>query len=557
MFSLILTLAGIALVVALALATLYYGSSSSRSATASATASRVILQGQQLLGASELYKVEVGAWPASVGHLATTKYLKTIPSVQAVTGSTGTTPGQWQMPKTGNPLYLLEGAVSSEACALVNLKGSLKRKGILKQAYPSLKVQCYGATEADLKVVVNGITGPDALDGLTPGDIVAPGTGVPTDPLAPGWLQPPGEVGPVPPGPVDPPVPDGSGLQFSVNLKDFGGIAILRSASAVVKLYNTSNQSIAFQSFNYSDDHFYVDDSACMDDSGSEGVLPPKGACDVVLEFYPTAEGPLSAMIYAHDKAGAATLKLLGVGLPKPAAKFSVSSDLVLTALRPSWELDGTGALRGTDGFFTVTNTGAQNLRYADNYNSMWIPQIVGDVYNPYEKLLLQDDSCAGAMLAPGETCRVKITFFAANSGMPDTTGTAPLRFYDEEGTLREVSRAVTAHTPAVSQLSSYNLKFPAAGGSIAVTATNLADYPLTGDGSSPILKYITGSSSFRLVNNGDNCDRLAARATCTFVLQYSPAFGPYSPGSLQWRARDAENSTSGANFQVISLSVE
>ena len=63
MFSLIVTITSIALVAALALATLYYGGSAVNKGAADATAAKILLQGQQLLGAAELYKADTGKWP--------------------------------------------------------------------------------------------------------------------------------------------------------------------------------------------------------------------------------------------------------------------------------------------------------------------------------------------------------------------------------------------------------------------------------------------------------------------------------------------------------------
>jgi type II secretory pathway pseudopilin PulG len=78
MFSLIITLVSIALVAALALATLYYGGSSWLRGNAAAAAT-LANQGQQVLAAMTLYYTEHSAYPADLQDLVNGEYLKTVP----------------------------------------------------------------------------------------------------------------------------------------------------------------------------------------------------------------------------------------------------------------------------------------------------------------------------------------------------------------------------------------------------------------------------------------------------------------------------------------------
>ena len=85
MFSLIITIISIALVAALALATLYYGGSAFNKGAAGAVAARLINEGQQMNGAVALYKADVGAGSTAVvvtdlAGLASAGYLSSVPA---------------------------------------------------------------------------------------------------------------------------------------------------------------------------------------------------------------------------------------------------------------------------------------------------------------------------------------------------------------------------------------------------------------------------------------------------------------------------------------------
>ena len=85
MFSLIVTIISIALVAALALATLYYGGSAFNKGAAGAVAARLINEGQQVNGAVALYQADVGAGSTAVvvtdlAGLAAAGYLSSVPA---------------------------------------------------------------------------------------------------------------------------------------------------------------------------------------------------------------------------------------------------------------------------------------------------------------------------------------------------------------------------------------------------------------------------------------------------------------------------------------------
>ena len=152
MFSLIITIISIALVAALALATLYYGGGAFNKGAAQANAAKVLLQGQQLLGAAELYKAENGDWPSTMGVLVTEKYLKSIPFALGPVSEALALGQAWAMPVARIPVFVLSD-VEPGTCASVNVK-TYGVEAILKTARTEYMSQCFGLTASTLKVVV-------------------------------------------------------------------------------------------------------------------------------------------------------------------------------------------------------------------------------------------------------------------------------------------------------------------------------------------------------------------------------------------------------------------
>ena len=89
MFSLIITIISIALVAALALATLYYGGSAFNKGSAGAEASKLINEGQQINAAVTLAKAD-GAPSALFADLTAGNYLSQRPATFAGSELTGT-----------------------------------------------------------------------------------------------------------------------------------------------------------------------------------------------------------------------------------------------------------------------------------------------------------------------------------------------------------------------------------------------------------------------------------------------------------------------------------
>lgn len=122
MFSLIITIISIALVAALALATIYYGGSAFNKGSAAAVASQLINEGQQINGAVALARADVAqgtlaAAPTDVTGLVTAHYLAQVPS----SFDSGTL--------LSSNVALTTATVSDDVCDAVNLKAGVATKG--------------------------------------------------------------------------------------------------------------------------------------------------------------------------------------------------------------------------------------------------------------------------------------------------------------------------------------------------------------------------------------------------------------------------------------------
>lgn len=113
MFSLIITIISIALVAALAVATIYYGGDAFNQGSSKAKASTVINQAQQIAGANTLYKSDKGSFTDSLSALQTGKYLASVPTADVVA-----TPGYTV--STANVVSATLVANTTEVCQKIN-----------------------------------------------------------------------------------------------------------------------------------------------------------------------------------------------------------------------------------------------------------------------------------------------------------------------------------------------------------------------------------------------------------------------------------------------------
>jgi hypothetical protein len=114
MFSLILVLAGLALVAAIAVTTVYYGGDTATAGSANAEAASLLAQSEQIASASAAYTTDHnGIRPPSLEELVAQEYLNAIP------------PG-WQEPALANTPITSKVVASASACELFNRRQGLE-----------------------------------------------------------------------------------------------------------------------------------------------------------------------------------------------------------------------------------------------------------------------------------------------------------------------------------------------------------------------------------------------------------------------------------------------
>jgi hypothetical protein len=351
MFSLIITLVSIALVAALALATMYYGGKSLQVGSAKATAAKILVQSQQLQGAAEVYKADRGVYPASMDELVTNGYLHTIPVAQADmdprlenpyqqasfstfspsarhVGSgmlqTAYTPPEqpagtsspWVMLVANHPVFVIA-PVTEDVCKSINQQ-SYGQSGILKTLRSTWNSQCYGSDLSNL-VIVSSSSGTElvtvANDPSIPGVLgtVSPAP-VPTDTADGDWLVAPGTT-PV----VAPPTSTGALVATDNAGQVITSLAFpdtpvgIVSNERVVQFKNTSTAPIELTTTT-STAPFGISYEDC-----SGAVLAPDQSCTVYLLFPPTVvqtyTGTGTSLEVVTSGGAHVSLPLIGNGL--------------------------------------------------------------------------------------------------------------------------------------------------------------------------------------------------------------------------------------------------
>lgn len=303
MFSLIITIVSIALVAALALATLYYGGKAFEQSTAEAQASKIVNQGQQLLGAAELYYAEKGQWPDTLDDLVSSNYLKKVPVAQAAV-TQALAENAWRMPVAREPLFLLN-TPDAEPCRGVNLK-SYGQPGILPVIKSNLVMQCYGKSETELVTIV--ARNPKNLEiaanaiaaGFDPADVSSDPLPDPTGTA--GWLIAPGaDAQPVSPGagggpggsgPTEP-EPSPAFLALEPDSVLFGSVANHTTATQVLTLVNRGGSPLPLDPM-----ATLTGSAAFAQLSTTCGTsLAPAISCEITLTYSPVNLGEETAQL--------------------------------------------------------------------------------------------------------------------------------------------------------------------------------------------------------------------------------------------------------------------
>ena len=99
MFNLIVAVISIALIAAMAAASIFYGGSAFGSGTAQAQASTLVNNGQQVSGAQQLYMIDNSGNRANDIDVLTPAYLQALPTAPSnSTGPNATDTGAWEIP---------------------------------------------------------------------------------------------------------------------------------------------------------------------------------------------------------------------------------------------------------------------------------------------------------------------------------------------------------------------------------------------------------------------------------------------------------------------------
>jgi hypothetical protein len=172
MFSLIVTIMAIALVAALALATLYYGGAAFNVSADRATATSLINQGEQLIAAATLYRIDKGVAPASLSALVAEGYLQSVPvpptgvshaqNEFSLVSSAYAAEVTWTWDEPTETLSLVREVSNQSVCSQVN-SVSYNMKAIVDKVDTSVRVQCYGDA-APYTVIWSARTGSAVAD---------------------------------------------------------------------------------------------------------------------------------------------------------------------------------------------------------------------------------------------------------------------------------------------------------------------------------------------------------------------------------------------------------
>lgn len=470
MFSLIITIVSIALVAAVALATLFYGGNAFRQGTADAQATKVLNQAQQLLAASELYYADKGAWPPNVPSLVTGGYLTSLPVALGPVANAWAAPGDWTMPVSGEPVFLIE-TKDPETCRSLNSK-SYGSPGILTTLHQHSTVQCYGGQLTNLKVVVSrngahletvaqsgaaGFTTADLRTGAIPADsettawLVRPSAGVVPAPVDSGSGEGAGggtgggtgDTGggtgddgggtgggatePPPPPPVQPP---SLALTGSTGA-NFYTVAVGESKTMSFTVANSGQgPATGVQASIQGAGQFEFVSNNCGTASAAI-ELPAGSSCTMSVKFTPTAQQFYSATLAVSSNDPASPHSLLLEGFGATPARLSLST--------ASLNLKTVPTVNSTQRV-TLTNSGAignltlNELAFAGSYVS---------------KFAMGAGCTQGQVLAPNESCDVEVTFTPGVGAGASTPGTLRVG-HSASASVSEVALAAdSTYTPA------------------------------------------------------------------------------------------------------------
>lgn len=347
MFSLVITIISIALVAALALATLYYGGSAFREGHAKAEASKLRVQGQQLLAAAELFYVNKGYWPHTFQEMVNSGHLSAIPVAQRAGLQQALAAQEWQMPAAQTPLFVYDN-VAVDVCRYVN-EDSYGLDGVLPKLQPGYAQQCFGPSSTELVVVVSrsNLSAQVAAvnDGLLVPDNVSTGA-IPDASDADAWTVPPGGATTEVSEPTPPAAPQPGDVTVDPATLNFNAVATHSSDTLDATLTNASDHAVALAAPAVSGaPEFTVNSTTCGP------TLPAGGSCVTTVRYSPTT--------VAASQAG--TLDL-AQGVSVTLAGSSYNPVALTGATLPEAKLNKAYAPVSFSEYLTVSNEGTPDL---------------------------------------------------------------------------------------------------------------------------------------------------------------------------------------------------
>ncbi|GAB3644850.1 choice-of-anchor D domain-containing protein [Ramlibacter alkalitolerans] len=373
MFSLIVTILSIALVAALALATLYYGGSVWNRAFTDIGANKTVNYASQVIGAAELFKAQRGVWPRDVRDL--------VPDYLSAAGA------DWTSVSPDTPQYALKSGESAKTCAAINQKYT-GAAVIHEAADPNRTVQCFGS--AGLFTVVAQVPGQGVL--LTTATLrsaiggtakVLPGGGLVVDPDAP----------PVEPPVIEPPPAPQPSASITGDLS-FGELNVLdETDTRVATLTNTGTVTLDLLGITLTTADYRVT-------SDCPSLLPAGASCAVSVTFDPNVAG---------ERPDVLTVSATGMAdqsLAVRGSAYANSAEFDAGALDFGATLFGTAAAPKT---VSLTNTG-------DHPMTLGTPDVAG----PFA---VASTTC-GTSLAAGSSCTFTVTYAPTVSDGASEPGT-------------------------------------------------------------------------------------------------------------------------------------
>lgn len=508
MISLLITIITIALVAALAIATIFYMGGSQSKAFLAAEATEQINQGTQILGAMDLFKVDHDRWPDSLDELVSEGYLKTIPRI-GITASKATIIAQanaqslgpaWEMPMPGVPIAWVkppEGGYTTSVCKEINSKAR-KYQGILKTMQISPDPQCFGKNLSNLRVVVSRSVADITAFAESYDEVVDSRSYPPVfDVSDPSWLIAPPETRAQSPEELDQPevlVPQ-AGLTISSLSHDFGSLLRGQTAPSSPAFIISNTGTVNLTSLNIS----VTNSSEGYSLSSNCPVqLTPGENCQFQANFTALKDrSSLANIVVKSDQTQEGRI-LLTAAVQAPVLSWNNSFEF--GTFNVGQTVFSTATLVNEGNY--VANNLAINLSNSSNTT-----------------ISIANNNCPTS-LNPGQSCTVEMAHTPTTAGT--RTGAAVLASAD----LAEPKNAAYSSTSLGFEFEWTGTSF----GNVPINTSVERNFSLLNDGTANIPSAyvnLTANSTVQIVSN--TCGTVSApvalnsQATCTVRLRYTP----------------------------------